>query len=592
MTQPPRVADWPALEGPSVLLAPALLDWASRTDPACPRVCLVTGGRGSGKSHLLAWLLAGSHQHPATTVHATVPAQGHIAVTMAWEIGRQLGYGPTGPEELLARVEADPRPLRMIVPDLHLSGRGSGDLPSATPQAVVTDLLGPLLSLPGVRAAIEVDRAELLPPEFQPLVLALPPGGPPFRRRAFASASVAASTAAVPQDAAPPAPGADWQAASATARETALDLALRQGAASRLLMDPGYLAYGSPVAITAALADTRIAVPRSLRTVWASAGPALSSTELLDPERVAVLHTAAVAVDPRLAEFLRPRAEQHSWTARWSRPGLRTAGLALAEGAPTEGALLAADLIGRLHRHDPADGSLTGRITTEPSLRPVHIAAVDPEHLITLDATGHLRLVPVSETGSAGAQDPAPAGLHAFVQEHNASVLARGNPPVTAVAADRGTVVIADADGSFHLWQVGSRTAAAGHTHRPHQVPVTALSCLALPEVRDGLVLVFTGAGDGTVRLWDSASGRSMPEPIERRNALPTALASVNTPTGPALAVAWSDRRLHLWRPTQGRMTPLPLVQHTDALALTPDGLLICGGNQGTVALELDLDAL
>jgi hypothetical protein len=581
VTHPPRAADWPVLHGPSARLAPALLDWASRVDPACPRVCLVTGGRGTGKSHLLAWLLAGSDNHPATTVHATVPAQGHIAVTMAWEIGRQLGYGPTGPGELLERVEADPRPLRMIIPDLHLAGRGADDLPAAKPQAVVADLLGPLLSLPGVRAAIEVGRAELIPAEFEPLILDLSPGGPsPFHQP---------DPRAVAPSAGAPAAGADWQLASATARESALDLALHRGAASQLLTDPGYLAYGSPVAITAALADTRIAVPRSLRTVWASAGPALSSVELPDSERVAVLHAAAVAVDPRLAEYLRPRAEQHSWTAQWSQPGLRTVGLALT----AERSLLAADLIGRLHAHDRTDGSLISRCATEPSMRPVHIAAVDPDHLLAVDSVGHLHIIPTPVLGTAGVPNPVPPGpgLRDFVQQHNAAVLAGRRAPVTAVAADQGTVAVADAAGSFHLRPATTGTTAL-HSHRPHQVPVTALTCLALPETREGMCLVFTGAADGSVRLWDSATGQSMPEPVERRNALPTALASANTDAGPVLAIAWSDRRLHLWRLAEGQVTHVPLLQHTDALAMTPDGLLLCGGNQGTLALKLDLDLL
>jgi hypothetical protein len=577
----PVIGDWPVLDGAAAGLAPALLDWASRDDPACPRLCLVTGGRGTGKSRLLAWLLAGSDSHPATTVHATVPARGQIALTLAWEIGRQLGYGPTGPGELLERVEADPRPLRVIIPDLHLAGRGPADLPAADPRTVVAELLAPLLSLPGVRAAVEVERAELFPGPGRPLVLALPQGAPAFTRpdpwETEPDRTDPRATAGV----------RDWEQAPAAVRETALDRAVRQGTGSVLLTDPGYLAHGSAAAITAALADSRIAVPRSLRTVWASAGPVLSSAELSYSERAAVLHAAAVAVDPPLAEYLRPRAEQHSWTARWTRAELRTAGLTLDQGS-----LLVVDLIGRLHEHDPADGRPVARRPVGPGFRPVHIAAVGARRLLAVDAMGRLQLVPAPGAApGTGAADPFPDHLRDLVLRHNAAVLAGGTAPVTAVAADRGNVAVADAGGGFQLWSAEQGTAGA-RSHRAHRVPVTAISCLVPPGSQDGLCLVVTGAGDGTVRLWDSRTGRSMPEPVERRNALPTALALADTGAGLVLAVAWSDRRLHLWRLSEGRVTFVPLVRDVDALALTGDGLLVCGGTDGAFALALDLDTL
>ncbi|QMU77953.1 hypothetical protein GXW83_21895 [Streptacidiphilus sp. PB12-B1b] len=573
MTQA-QTGDRPPLDGPAALLAPALLDWASRDDPACPRVCLVTGGRGTGKSRLLAWLLTDSTRQPVPTVHAAAPARGHTAQTLSWELGRQLGYGPLDPGALLERLRTDDRPLRLVVADLHLAGRGPADLPSAAPAAVVTELLQPLLALPGVRAAVEVDRAELLP-VADPLVLALPTGGD-------APADPAAASGA---DA--PGPGGDWRWASAAARETALDQAVRDGTAPGLLADPGYLALGSAVAVTAALADRRIAVPPRLRTVWAAAGPALGEGGMSDSERAAVLHAAALTADPRLARYLRPLAEQHLWTAAWSRPGLRTAGLAL-----TGNGLLVADPAGRLHAHDPADGSLVARLATDPRQRPARIASAGAGQLLTVDAVGHLQLLRTPPAGPGGAAAaPAAAGLRPFVQQHNAAVLAGTAAAVTAVAADSGSVAVADARGWFHLLHAAAPPATV-RGHSPYQAPITAIACLVLPDARDGLCLVVTGRADGSVRLWNSATRRSMPDPVEQRGALPTALAAARTAAGPVLAVAWSDRRLHLWRLAEGRFAAIPLLQDVDALALTPEGLLLCGGPQGTLALSTDPAAL
>jgi hypothetical protein len=613
------MTDLPPPEGPAGLLAPALLDWASRTDPAAPRVCLVTGGRGTGKSRLLAWLLAVSDRDPATAVHATVPAQGQTARTMAWEFGRQLGYGPLDPGPLLERLAADPRPVRLLIPDLHLAGRGPADLPAAVPDAAVAELVGPLLALPRVRAAVEVGAEELLRTEGA-LVLALPTAGPGetgpgatelgVTRPGVTGPGVTRPGVTVSGETGPgvmvrsgqevpavlPPPPVDWRRADPQLRASALDRALEQGAAAALLADPGFLVHGSAVAITATLADRRVAAPRRLRAVWNTAGPVLSSGEHSDPARAAVLHAAALGRDPGLAEFLRPLAETHAWTARWHRPDLHATAVTRAGAGAVSGAeLIVADPAGRLHRHDQASGALLSRITSDSRQRPSRMTAVAADSLLAVDAAGRLHTV------AGGGPSTAPAAIERLVRHHNAATLADPALRVTAVdcalvtadgptAATAGPTAVADATGGFHLWPTGADSAPP-LGHRPHRSPVAAVAVLHRP---DGSVptLVLTGGLDGTVRLWDAHSGQVMPEPVERRNALPTALAVADTPVGAVLAVAWSDRRLHLWRIFEGRLAVVPLLTGTDALALTPDGLLIHAGPAGALALQLDLAAL
>ncbi|MFJ4848912.1 MULTISPECIES: hypothetical protein [unclassified Streptomyces] len=50
--------------------------------------------------------------------------------------------------------------------------------------------------------------------------------------------------------------------------------------------------------------------------MWRRAAPALTALGLTGPEHAAVLHTAALAEDPKLAGYLEPLARLHSWTAR------------------------------------------------------------------------------------------------------------------------------------------------------------------------------------------------------------------------------------------------------------------------------------
>lgn len=237
-------------------------------------------------------------------MHAVGFARGQTARTLAWQLGRQLGYGPTEPDELLGRLRADPRPVLLAVTDLHQAGRGPAHLPSGRPGTVVDDLLAPLLGLPDLRLIIETEAPELartpdaLVLTLEPADDAHPVGAPLPGPRPESAVTPA-----------PPAPGRDWRTASADEREHALDRALTTGTAHELLRDPGYLVYGSVPAITATLEDPAVPLPSSLRAVWADAAPALSAPDLPDSQRAAVLHAAAAGTDPRLAEYLRPLAE-------------------------------------------------------------------------------------------------------------------------------------------------------------------------------------------------------------------------------------------------------------------------------------------
>jgi hypothetical protein len=589
-------AAWPHLDGPTAHAARSLLSWAVSSEGtggpgnSVPRTAVVTGPPGAGKSRLLASFVAGAagaSSDPRATVHAVGLAEGQLARTLAWQLGRHLGYGPVEPDELLLRLDADPRPVMLVITDLHRSGRGPADLPAARPGAVVDDLIAPLRKLANVRMVVESDTPELVGAEDLLVVNVPPPPGP---NASQAGAYGVAHSPARPDGAAswPPSAGSDWRSATPDEREHALDHALAAGTAHELLRDPGYLVYGSTPAITAALADSRIPLPPDLRAIWDEAAPALSAPDLPDVQRAAVLHTASVGTNPQLAEYLRPLAEAGPWTTRWSLPTRTITALALLPPGPAPnasgGTLVAADPLGRLTRYALTDGQALATLPSGTAWPPAGLCPVSPDCLLALDRLGTLRLLPLAPTA------PTPIGLGSLMLHHNAASLISPSdswdrPTAIAVTARHATV--GDRGGRVHLWPL-DRPTPEPHTFRPHRSAVTGVACL---EADDAL-LVVTGAADGTVTLWDSAAGKPMTAPVERRNALPTALAVADTDAGPVLAVAWSDRRLHLWHLLSGRMTAFPALSPVHGLALTGDAHLLTAGRGAARLIGLDLAAL
>ncbi|MCW2874288.1 hypothetical protein [Actinacidiphila oryziradicis] len=589
----PDVTAWPPREGVTAAHGRAVLNWAAGTSPGHPRVCLVRGARGSGKSQLLAWFLMGSAGHPRTTVHATVLSAGLFTDAFAWELGRQLGYGPLSPARLLDRLTVDQRPLLLLVPDLHRSGRGPADRPPAHPATLVQDLLLPLLELPQTRAIVEVGDSGLLdgwapaqpaePARPAEPTLTIDVGDKPFGN--FAEPAEGDGEGDLTAQLRRTSDGRPlWDLAPETVREHALDQALLAPdsvhAVRALLTDPGFLLHGSPVSIAACLADERIPTPPGLRQTWRLAAPQLSDPEHSAAQRAALLHAAALGAGPALARYLLPLAEGHVFTAVWSRPDAALTALAPVPGGPGDGQgeLLAADPLGDLTLLDAATGLSTAvvPVPSPSTARPQGIAVRHDRSLLLLTDTG--ALYPAGED---------PTAVLGHIAAHHGQAALR-NPDLRPCALGQcphgGITVIGDEQGNAHVWSMETPQAVP-HSRALHSAPVTAVACLAQPD--DQHTLVMSAAMDGTVRLWET-SADPMPAPVEQRPALVTAMAAAQTAHGPVLAVAWSDATLHLWQILTGRVRPIPLLVPCRALALSRDSRLTVGGPEGAYAVRLD----
>jgi hypothetical protein len=253
------------------------------------------------------------------------------------------------------------------------------------------------------------------------------------------------------------------------------------------------------------------------------------------------------------------------------------------------GGLLAADPLGALTLLYAATGRITATVAMAEAgtVRPQGIAVCRDGSLLLLADTGGLH--PAGQGSVYDGEGPAAAPGRIAAHHGQAALRDPGVlPTALGRSPDGGVVVVGDEQGVVHVWRLDGNPGDGdcGPVSRVlHPAPITAVTCLPLPE--DKLTLVMSAGTDGTVRLWEP-SAEPMPTPVEQRPALVTAMSAAHTPHGPVLAVAWNDSVVTLWHIPTGRVHRLPLLTPCAALSLSSDPHLTVGGPGGTWTFTLD----
>ncbi|MGW8358346.1 hypothetical protein [Streptomyces wedmorensis] len=531
--------------------AAALLGWL--TDPEAPRLCVVTGAAGSGKTALLGWFAAygpraGRPRRRAGRV--LVPLAGQSVLGATWTIADRLGVVAKSPGDLvhaLATSEARPAGRAvLLLTDLH----------AAAEPAELTRLIGELAGVGRIRLVVEARSGSPAPAALR-------------AERRVALVDLEGD----------PVPGGSGPSVPAPRRLPDLSDPVAVCAADPLLVTTAYVTGAAPAGLAGTL-DGPEAPARpgegaaddhgGLRAAWMRAGQSLCREQAPAERALVLLAALGDGADPRLRPALAELAQGAPWRLRWARhrgdltppwPGPVT--VLGSAGGPLEGTLLVGDRTGAVRLLHEADASPGGRLAHTVPGRVTALAPAPDGTVLLLDDRGRLHTV-------RGTTPRAPY-LERLTEAVSAT-LARH--PGTALAAIAGSVVVGDRLGSVHAFGLTGLHQAASHSGR-----VTAVSA-----VDSETPFVCSGGADGTVRLW--TPGRDpRPEPLAERPSPVVSLHATETPHGPLVAAAWADGLVELHRPEGGpklSFRPGPPVR---AVAVTGAGALVVGTDESLICL-------
>jgi WD40 repeat protein/transcriptional regulator with XRE-family HTH domain len=243
---------------------------------------------------------------------------------------------------------------------------------------------------------------------------------------------------------------------------------------------------------------------------------------------------------------------------------------------------------------DPATGQQVGEPMSEHT-GPVYGICALPDQ----DPGGRTLVVSTGDDGTARIWDPATGRrVGEPLRGHNGHVWSACALPDQETAGHSGTrtlVVTGGDDGTARIWDpaTGQQVGEPLRGHVGHVYGVCALR----GQPPDGRTLIATGGIDGTARIWDPATGQQVGEPLRGHVghiwggcALPGQEAA-SFPGEDLLVTSGDDGTMRIWDPATGQQVGESLRGHIGGVwglctlpGLDPDGrvLIATTGDDGT----------